>query len=184
MNLLRRLGMDGATRSMFHLLFMACPERSCAQCIALWSTVLPYDSNVRFQIRFTDCTNREFETYWEFCFIGSERLDWVEERACSRFVTEVNSIILGHILYTYIYICCDRVLYDFVFRQYSTHLAMFIQLFHCIFCTVHAIKYNNIFQHFNNYRCLYRHVHVYDTVWTCVFLITCYFLLQDVNGHV
>jgi hypothetical protein len=57
-----------------------------------------------FKSDFTDYTNREFESYWEFCFIGSERLDWVEERACSRFVTEVNSIILGHILYTYIYI--------------------------------------------------------------------------------
>jgi len=73
-----------------------------------------------FKSDFTDYTNREFEPYWEFCFIGSERLDWVEERACSRFVTEVNSIIIGHI-YIYIYICCDSVLHDFIFRQYRTH---------------------------------------------------------------
>jgi len=39
---------------------------------------------------------------WEFCFIGTERLDWVEERVCSRFVTGVKRIILGDILYIYI----------------------------------------------------------------------------------
>jgi len=27
---------------------------------------------------------------WEFCFFGTERLDWVEERACSRFETGVK----------------------------------------------------------------------------------------------
>jgi len=51
-NLLQRLKMGGAILQIFHLLFMACSETNYAQCIALWSNVLPYGSNGCFQIRF------------------------------------------------------------------------------------------------------------------------------------
>jgi len=51
---------------------------------------------------FTDCTTWDFELCWEFCFIGSEGLDCVEERACSRFVTGVNNVIFCMVYYVYI----------------------------------------------------------------------------------
>jgi len=162
--------------------FMLCSETNCAENIALWSIVILYDCNGRFQneiLLTTQPANLNF--CWEFCFIGTERLDWVEGRACSRFVTGVNIIIFcKFLLYIYIY---KGELNGFIFHQYSTHSYLFIKLFYCLFCTIHATLYSNIFQQFRNYKCLHRTLQVYDTVWSGKFLITCCNLLQDINYH-
>jgi hypothetical protein len=43
---------------------------------------------------FTDFRACDFESCLEYWFIGTERLRWVEESTCTRFVTGVKTIIL------------------------------------------------------------------------------------------
>jgi len=105
-NQLRRLRVGGATRPFFHLHFKVCSETNCAQWIALWSSVLPYGSNGRFQVRLYWYTTCGFELFLGVLLYCTERLDWVEERVCIRFVTGVKRIIMCEVytLYIYIYI--------------------------------------------------------------------------------
>jgi hypothetical protein len=55
-----------------------------------------------FEISFIDCTTGYFELLLGVLFYFTERLDWVEERGCSRVFDWGYRIVLGEILIEYI----------------------------------------------------------------------------------
>jgi len=114
--------------------FLALTETDWAEIIALWSSVVTYDPNGRFQISLYLLHNLWIWTLLGVLVYFAERRDWVEEGACSRFVFGViSTIVCSFLIYIY------RELNGFTFQQYSTHSNLFIKLFYCIFCKVHAM---------------------------------------------
>jgi len=107
-----------------------------------------------FKSDFADYTNCGFEPCWEFCFIGTEKLDWVEERACSRFVAVVNSIIFGQILYIYIYV--STVYYMILYSVNIAHIEL------CLFN--YSIVYSVQYKQYNT--AIYFSISTTVGVWT------------------
>jgi len=79
--------------------------------------------------------------WWEFCFIGIERLDWVEERVCSRFMTGVKRFILGDVIYIYIYIM--TVNYMILNSVNTSHIELYL-LNYSIIYSVEYTQYNTV----------------------------------------
>ena len=110
-NLLRSLGMSGATRSVFHLLLRHVHKQT-VQNVLRCDPVLYIMNLMGFSK--SDFLTTQLATLnfcWGYCFIGSERHDWVKESARSLFVFGFNSITFCRFLfyiymyiYTYIYL--------------------------------------------------------------------------------
>jgi hypothetical protein len=90
-----------------------------------------------FKSVFADYTNCDFESCCEFCFIGTERHDWEEEHACSRFVAVVNSIILVHILYIYVL----TVYYMILYSVNTAHIELYLFNYSIVY-SVQLMQYN------------------------------------------
>jgi len=108
---LQSLRMGGATRSVFHFLSWHVQKQTV-------HNVLRCDPLLYFMTLtgvsksdYTDCTACDFELLLGVLLYCTERLDWVEGRVCSRFVTGVNSVIFCR-LYIHVYIHSFSILSD------------------------------------------------------------------------
>jgi len=143
--------MGGAILQIFHLLFMACSETNYAQCIALWSNVLPYGSNGCFQIRFYWLRKMRL---WTFA-LSSTLLYWetsLGRRPCVQSVCDWGyRIILGQIIYIYIYIYIYimTVNYMILYSINTSHIEL--NLFnYSILYSVQYMQYNTVIKFRNS----------------------------------
>jgi hypothetical protein len=120
--------MGGATRSVFHLLLWHVQKQIVLNVLRSYP--------VLYIMNLTGFSKSDFLTtqpatlnFWlEFCFIDSERLDWVKECARSLFVFGVNSITFCRfLLYIYLFIYIYEYVYNDTLQNFC-YIQTYIQI--------------------------------------------------------